>query len=59
MNDLELIDEHLIIRDTVGYEGIKDVDIIDIPEVMRFLRIVYNYQRMQRVIEKDNNKQTS
>lgn len=53
MSDIDIIDEHTIIRETVGYDGIKDVDVIDLPEVLRFLKIVHNYQKMVKLNEKD------
>jgi hypothetical protein len=43
MNELVIIDEHLIIRETVGYDFIKDISIEDLPSVLRFLKMVYNY----------------
>ena len=48
MKALELIEEHLIIRETVGYALLDKVEIQDIPAVMDFLKIVYNYKRMKR-----------
>lgn len=53
MNALQTIDEHIIIRETVGYNGIKDVEVYDLPSVLEFLKIVYNYQRMNRLINED------
>ena len=53
MRDINIVDEHDIIRETVGYDGIKDVELWDLPEVLRFLKVVYNYQRMNRLIEKN------
>jgi hypothetical protein len=53
MNALQTIDEHIIIRETVGYNGIKDVEVHDLPSVLEFLKIVYNYQRMNRLINED------
>lgn len=49
MKDLDIIDHHLIIRDTVGYEIINRIQLSDIPKVMEFLTIAYNYQRMKRL----------
>jgi hypothetical protein len=46
MSDLNIIEEHIIIRETVGYDGIKDIDVFDLPEVLRFLKIVHNYQKI-------------
>jgi hypothetical protein len=49
MNPLDLIDEHIIIRETVGYEFLNDVELVDIPEVMKFLKIVYNYKKLKTI----------
>jgi hypothetical protein len=49
MNPLQIIDEHDIIRETVGYDGIKDVELWDLPAVLQFLKIVYNYQKLKRI----------
>lgn len=51
MNTLDIIDHHTIIRETVGYEVLAEVDLMDMPKVMEFLKIVYNYNRMKRVAE--------
>ncbi len=48
MDALDIIDQHLIIRETVGYDVLKDVAIEDMPTVMKFLKIVYSYNRMKR-----------
>jgi hypothetical protein len=45
----DLIDEHLIIRETVGYEFLNRVAIEDIPEVLKFLKVVFNYTKMNRL----------
>lgn len=52
MKPLDLIDEHQIIRETVGYEFLNDVELCDIPEVMKFLKIVYNYKKIKLIEEK-------
>ena len=49
MNPIDLIDEHIIIRETVGYEFLNDVELVDIPEVMKFLKIVYNYKKLKTI----------
>ena len=46
---IDLINEHLIIRETVGYEFLNKVPIEDIPEVLRFLKVVFNYTKMDRL----------
>jgi len=53
MNALDIINEHIIIRETIGYDGIKDVDLVDIPEVLKFLKIVHNYNKMVKINEKE------
>jgi hypothetical protein len=49
MTPLDLIDEHQIIRETVGYEFLNDIELCDIPEVMKFLKIVYNYKKIKSI----------
>jgi hypothetical protein len=34
------MDEHLYIRETVGYDFIKDVELEDLPQLIYFLKIV-------------------
>ena len=53
MNHIDIIDEHLIIRETVGYEVLSQVPIEDMPKVMEFLKIVYNYNRMKRAVKEE------
>jgi hypothetical protein len=53
MNHIDIIDEHSIIRETVGYEVLNQVPIEDMPKVMEFLKVVYNYNRMKRVVKED------
>ena len=52
MSNLDTIEQHILIRDTIGYDGIKNIDIFDIPTVLEFLKIVENYSRMIRVLNK-------
>jgi hypothetical protein len=51
MNALEIIDEHMIIRNTIGYDGIKDIEVYDLPDVLVFFKIVYNYMRMKSILD--------
>ncbi len=51
MSVLQTIDEHLYIRETVGYDVIKEVPLEDMPTIINFLKIVYNYNRMKNKIE--------
>lgn len=59
MDALDIIDEHLAIRETVGYEVLNEVPIEDMPTVLNFLKIVYNYNRMKRVAEQEKREETS
>jgi len=52
MNTLDLIEEHIIVRETVGYKVLNNIEIEDIPEVIKFLKIVYNYKRMTNLENK-------
>ena len=53
MNPLEQIDEHQIIRETVGYDFLKDIELHDIPEVMKFLKLIYNYKKIYSLNKQD------
>lgn len=46
MSHIDIIDEHIVIRETVGYEILNQVDVIDVPAVLEFLKVIYNYKRM-------------
>ena len=52
MKAIELVDEHIIIRETVGYDLISKVELCDLPDVIKFLKIVNNYMRMLRIEDK-------
>lgn len=51
MNALQIIDEHIIIRETVGYDFLKDISVEDLPTVIEFLRVVDNYNRMTKKLK--------
>lgn len=52
MDILQTIDEHMIIRETVGYDTIKQVEVWDLPNVMQFLKIVWNYNKISQLDER-------
>lgn len=57
MDALQTIDEHTVIRETVGYDAIKGIEVYDLPQVIDFLQIVWNYQKMSNMlIAKINNE---
>ena len=51
MKALDIIDEHMIIRETVGYDFLKNIEVSDLPAVIDFLKIVYNYNRMTQILK--------
>ena len=51
---LQIMDEHLYIRETVGYDFIKDVEVYDLPNLIKFLEIVWNYNKMCEILKKEN-----
>ena len=51
MGQLQTINEHYIIRETIGYSLLNKIELEDIPEVVRFLKIVYNYKRMKKLLD--------
>jgi hypothetical protein len=46
------IDNHIIIRETVGYKFFVDnnIEIEDMFSVMDFLKCVYNYKMLQNIL---------
>lgn len=52
MNDIELIEHHILIRETIGYELLSKIDVFDISCVMKFLKIVNNYNKIKDVLNK-------
>lgn len=53
MKTLDLINEHQVIRETVGYDFLKDIELHDVPEVIQFLKVVYNYKKMNQLNKQD------
>jgi hypothetical protein len=49
MNELKIINQHMIIRETVGYDAIKDINLCDTHAVIAFLEIVWNYEKMKEL----------
>lgn len=47
MEELKIIEQHELIRKTIGYSLISKLDTVDIPPVLSFLRIVDNYLKMK------------
>lgn len=47
MSELDIIDQHIIIVETTGYKLLKDISLIDFPEVFKFLKVVHNYKKLK------------
>jgi hypothetical protein len=56
LNAINIITEHQIIRNTIGYDGIKEIPLEDLPHVLHFLKIVDNYQRLKRIEKEKHEK---
>jgi len=52
MNELQIIDNSIAIKETIGFKFLDGIDVIDIPNVIKFCNIVYNYMKMSEVISK-------
>lgn len=52
MNELQIIDEHILIREMCGYDIIDKIDVLDIPQVIQFLNICNNYLKMKNILNR-------
>ena len=43
----EIVDEHIVIRETCGYDIISEIPISDLPNVLHFLKICHNYIKIK------------
>jgi len=51
MNDLRVIDDAIVIKEVFGsFKILDEFEPWDIPSVLQFARIVYNYTKMQKLI---------
>ena len=51
---MDIIEEHILIRETIGYETLNKIDVCDIPTIISFLRIIDNYVKMKNKIKNEN-----
>ena len=49
MNEINIVEHHTIIRETIGYDGLARIDVEDIPDVMKFLTIIHNYMKLKKL----------
>lgn len=51
-HELQIIEKHLIIRETIGYDFFKTIEIENVLHVLDFLKIVNNYEKIHRLYKK-------
>lgn len=56
MKNLQIIEQHILIRDTCGYDVISKVDVFDMPQILQFLLICQNYKKMQYINDINDEK---
>ena len=54
INFLDIVNEHVAIRKTTGYEILDKVSIVDMDQVIKFLIIATNYINMQEALRNEN-----
>ena len=47
---IDIINFNLVIRNTVGYEFLNQVELKDLPSLYEFLNIVYKYNMLNNII---------
>ena len=56
MNDLRIIDDAIVIKEVFGsFKILDEFEPWEIPEIIKFARIVYNYTNMQKILEDESN----
>ena len=54
MNELQIINNSIVIKETIGFKLLDEFDIIDIPNVIKFCNIIWNYQKMCKIKEEED-----
>ena len=49
MNPITTIEQHEVIRKTIGYNLLSQIDLVDLPVVIEFLTVVNNYNNLKRI----------
>ena len=52
MDELQIIDNSIAIKETIGFKFLDGIDVIDIPNVIAFCNIVFNYIKMIEISSK-------
>ena len=53
MNELQIINNSIAIKETIGFKILDEFEVVDIPNVIKFCNIVYNYLKMSEVNERE------
>lgn len=56
MNPIATIEQHEVIRNTIGYNLLSQIDLVDLPVVIEFLTVVNNYNNLKRIENGTNNR---
>ncbi len=55
MNKLQIIDNAIVVKEVFGsFKILDEFEPWDIPEVIKFAKIVYNYTKMSNILNKNN-----
>ena len=52
MNDISIISNSLIIKETIGFAIFDDIPVKDHPAIINFCKIVFNYMKMIKLENK-------
>jgi|ADurb_Total_1113_FD_contig_111_71245_length_2266_multi_3_in_0_out_0_3 hypothetical protein len=60
MNDLKTIDDAIVIKEVFGsFKILDEFEPWDIPSIIDFARIVYNYTKMEKLLDETKNNSLS
>lgn len=49
-----VVNEHQLIRELVDYDLIEKIDPNDIPQVLDFLQVIWNYEKMCEILKEES-----
>lgn len=49
-----VVNEHQLIRELVDYDLIEKIDPNDIPQVLDFLQVIWNYKKMYEILKEES-----
>lgn len=50
MNEFELLNRHTEVSETIGFDTFKDCETIDIISLYAFARVIWNYEKMVKLL---------